>query len=126
MNQVIQAFFTKAFASLEAAELLGEQGFYGFAVSRAYYAMFYAAEALLYMRNLSFKSHSGVIAAFGKEFSKTKELDPKYHRYLMDAEDYRYQGDYAVGKEVTHSQYQESIIWAREFIAAAQSYLAKN
>lgn len=113
----------KAHSSLEAAELLGQQDYYGFTASRAYYAMFYAAEALLLERNLSYSSHSAVIAAFGKEFSKTKELDPKYHRYLMDAEDYRNQGDYAVGKEVTLSQYRDSIAWAKEFIAAAQTYL---
>lgn len=33
--------------SLEAAQSLIEQGFYDFAVSRAYYAKFYVAEALL-------------------------------------------------------------------------------
>ncbi len=63
MKNEIQALIEKAHASLEAAELLGQQGYYGFAASRAYYAMFYAAEALLLERNLSFSSHSAVIAA---------------------------------------------------------------
>ena len=36
-----------------------------FAASRAYYAMFYAAEALLQSRGLAFSKHSAVHAAFG-------------------------------------------------------------
>ncbi len=118
-NELMQ----KAYDSLKVAEMIGQQGYYGFAASRAYYAMFYAAEAMLLERGLTFSSHSAVIASFGKEFSKTKELDQKYHRYLIDAEDYRNQGDYGVGKEVTFSQYQDSINWAKEFIAAAKTYL---
>jgi uncharacterized protein (UPF0332 family) len=35
-----QALLAKAQRSLEAAQSLTEQGFYDFAVSRAYYAMF--------------------------------------------------------------------------------------
>lgn len=37
----------KAVRKLEAARTLCEHGFYGDAVSRAYYAMFFAARALL-------------------------------------------------------------------------------
>ena len=41
------AFMEKATTSLQAAKTLCEQRFYDYAVSRAYYAMFYAAEAML-------------------------------------------------------------------------------
>ena len=41
------ALITKAVDSVRAAELLARDGYYGFAVSRAYYAMFYIAEAML-------------------------------------------------------------------------------
>lgn len=39
------------------------QGFYDFAVSRAYYTMFYVAEALLDQEGLSFSSHAAIISA---------------------------------------------------------------
>lgn len=42
-----QALVDKARRSLEAAQSLIDQGFYDFAVSRAYYAMFCVAQALL-------------------------------------------------------------------------------
>ena len=55
--------------SLEAAKLLLERGYPAFASSRAYYAMFGAAEALLLSKELSFSKHSAVIAAFGQHFA---------------------------------------------------------
>jgi len=45
--------------------------------------MFYAVEALLLSRELSYSIHSGVIAAFAKEFVKTGTFDSRFHRYLL-------------------------------------------
>jgi len=46
--------------------------------------MFYAAEAVLLTRQLSFFSHRGVIAAFGEHFVKTaifpRELGREFNR----------------------------------------------
>jgi uncharacterized protein (UPF0332 family) len=41
-----------------------------------------------------------VISAFGREFSKPGLLDPKFHRWLIDAQDLRNIGDYGVGTRV--------------------------
>lgn len=48
------ALLHKADESLQAAQLLAGQNFHGFAVSRAYYAMYYIAEAFLLEKGLSF------------------------------------------------------------------------
>ena len=88
MNEQVYVLLEKARASLQASEILSREGYPDFVASRAYYAMFYAAEALLLARGLSFSSHSAVMAAFGKEFARTKTLDPKFHRYLVDAQDF--------------------------------------
>ena len=55
MNPEQQFLFQKAQRSLAAAQQLAQQSFYDFAVSRAYYAMFYVAEALLDHEGLSFR-----------------------------------------------------------------------
>ncbi|MEQ8225686.1 MAG: HEPN domain-containing protein [Candidatus Eremiobacterota bacterium] len=52
--------------SLSAAKLLLDGGYTGYAASRAYYAMFYIAEAFLEGEGMSFSKHSAVIANFGK------------------------------------------------------------
>ena len=87
MKPEVRALLHKARESVDAARLLGEKCYWDFAASRAYYAMFYTAEALLLEKGLSFSSHSAVIAAFGKEFAKSGALDPKLHRFLLDAQD---------------------------------------
>ena len=63
-----------------------------FAAGRAYYAMFYVAEALLYEHGLVFREHAAVHAAYGKEFARSGLLDPKFHRWLLTAVDARIQG----------------------------------
>lgn len=74
MKERFQIILDKAADSLEAARLLEEQGYYDFSASRAYYVMFYAAEALLLARGLSFSSHAATIANYGKEYSKTGDV----------------------------------------------------
>lgn len=94
MNPEIKALIQKAKRSRKAAANLFKDGDIDFSTSRAYYSLFYVASALLLSRGLSFSSHSGVIANFGKEFSKTRILNPKFHNYLIDAQDRRNIGDY--------------------------------
>ena len=126
MKEQTQAILEKAGESLDAARLLAAQDYLDFAASRAYYAMFYVAEALLLERGLSFSSHAAVIASYGKEFSKTKELDQKFHKYLIAAQDIRSQGDYGYGPGVSASHVQNALDWAAEFFEAAKAYLNRS
>ena len=102
--------------SLAAARLLQEQGYFGFAASRAYYTMFYVAEAALLEQNLAFSRHSGVIGAFGKHLVKTDKVHAKYHRYLIRGMEVRHSGDYGTGESVSEEECTEQIGRAREFL----------
>lgn len=55
------------------------------AVSRAYYAMFYAATAVLGSRGLWRSKHQGLIAALGEYLVKPGLIEPRYGRILHDA-----------------------------------------
>ena len=123
MNEQINLILDKAKESLNAATLLAEQGYLDFAASRSYYAMFYTSEGLLLSRDLSFSSHAAVIANIGREFSKTGELDPKFHKYLIAVQDLRSQGDYNYGPGVSKGDLQNALVWASEFLEAASAYL---
>ncbi len=123
MKAEAQALLAKARDSLQAGKLLSREGYSDFAASRAYYAMLYAARALLLERGLSFSKHTAVIGAFGKQFAKSGSLDVKYHRYLIDAQDFRNLGDYGVGPELTANQAKQVIQWAAEFLAMAQTQI---
>jgi len=106
----------KASRAIDAAQTLTEHGDLDFAAGRAYYAMFYAAEALLIQQNLSFRKHAGVHAAFGEHFAKTGSLAPKYHRWILDAFDKRLQGDYGFDATLAADDVIQMIDRAREFL----------
>jgi len=125
MKEHSSKLLDKALDSIEGAEGLLNMGKPEIAAGRAYYAMFYVAEALLYERDLQFSQHGQVIAAYGKEFAKTKELDPKFHRWLRAGFDTRISGDYDVDTGISEQIVAEMINEAREFLDAGKKYLTK-
>jgi uncharacterized protein (UPF0332 family) len=80
VKEASEKLMVKASRAIRAAEVLLREGDLDFAAGRAYYAMFYVAEALLYEKELQFRKHSGVHSAFGEHFAKTGLLDAKFHR----------------------------------------------
>ncbi len=125
MKEYTRKLLEKAIDAIEAAEILVEHDKSDVAAGRAYYAMFYIAEALLNEKGLRFSKHSGVHAAFGENFAKTKEMDAKFHRWLIDAFDKRLAGDYGVETDIEIDISTHMINQAREFFEAAQKYLGK-
>jgi uncharacterized protein (UPF0332 family) len=124
MKEVSKKLLDKAIDAIESAEILVDHEKAEMAVGRAYYAMFYIAEALLNEKGLKFSKHSGVHAAFGEHFAKTKELDAKFHRWLIDAFDKRLVGDYGVETDIEIDISVHLIHQAREFLEEAQKYLS--
>jgi uncharacterized protein (UPF0332 family) len=102
--------------SLRAAKILAGENLPDFAASRAYYAMFYIAEAFLVGENLSFSKHSAVISKFGELFARTGKIDPKFHRYLIDAEQIRLKGDYDRSERLTAEDAKLMIERTEEFL----------
>lgn len=80
--------------AVETGKLVMAHEDYITAVNRAYYAIFYAANALLATKGLERSKHSGVIAAFRQYFVKTGIIEPKYSRFFGAALDERHAGDY--------------------------------
>jgi len=113
----------KAERAVHAADALLAGGERDFAAGRAYYAMFYIAEALLNERDLGFSKHSAVHASFGEQFAKTGQLDPKFHRWLLDAFDKRLEGDYGTEITMKAEDVAAMLAQAREFLQAARQFL---
>jgi uncharacterized protein (UPF0332 family) len=125
MKSQTLAFLGKSERVLVAAKNLLADGDCEFAAGRAYYALFYAAQALLCERGLRFRKHSGVHSAFGEKLVKTGELDPKFHRWLLAAFEMRIIGDYGVEAEFTNEEVEETIERAEEFLRAARQLLER-
>ena len=84
----------RARRSLHSARNILDDGDHDFAVSRAYFAMFYAASATLRSENIRRAKHSGVIAAFGQYMVKTGRFPVEHHVALQTAFSSRGAGDY--------------------------------
>jgi len=123
MTQEQEDLIEKAKRSLQAAHLLLTNDLADFAASRAYYTMFYLAAAFLIGKGLKFSKHGSLIAAFGQHFVKTGEVDAKFHRYLIDAQDDRIIGDYTAKSVLTKTEVSAMISQAEEFLAFAQQQL---
>ena len=122
----ITALMKRAEKFLRSAEKLLSDGDFDSSVSRSYYAMLYAAEAVLLTKKLKFRSHRAVQAQFGKHFVKTGIFSVEMPRMLRDAYDLRLTGDYQYDVEVTQDQAAQSIAWAKKFVAEVRGYLEKG
>lgn len=117
------ALLEKARRSLDAARRLLEAGHPDFAADRAYYAIFYAAEALLAARDLRYSSHGAVHGAFGREFARTEELDPAFHRWLLNAFDLRQDAVYRTDRTPNRDDVEEVLSRGGAFVDSAEEYL---
>jgi uncharacterized protein (UPF0332 family) len=113
----------KAEDSLNAAKLMQQNGYYDFAASRAYYTMFYLAEAFLLEYGLAFSKRSAVIAAFGERFTKTGLVPAELHRYLTEGQESRNVGDHHFGSTLTGEEAALQITHAERFLEVARERL---
>jgi len=126
MTEEQTALLDKARESLRAAKVLAREGYHDFSVSRAYYTMFYLAKALLLAEGVERSKHSGVIAAFGEHLAKPDKVHPRFHRYLLDAEDNRVISDYQTSSGFSAAQVEETIQRAAEFVEMAIAFLGSR
>ena len=126
MKEVTRQFLEKAEEAIVAAQQLLTDDHAEFAAGRAYYSMFYVAEALLNEKGLRFRKHGGVHGAFGEHFAKTGVLDPKYHQWFLAAFEERITADYEVGESIETSKVETTIQQAQEFLQVVQQYLANQ
>jgi uncharacterized protein (UPF0332 family) len=119
----ITAYLERAEASIRAAKDLAVGGYYDFAASRAYYAAFYAATAVLLCEEFEFSKHSGVIAFIHREFVKTGRLDKRYGKDLNWLFELRGVGDYGVILHVSQEDAKKAIKVAEEFLRAIEALI---
>ena len=112
--------------SFQDAIILHDAGSLRGAANRAYYAMFYAALALLATRQLGTSKHSGVLALFDREFVKTGLLPRQLSKNLHLAFERRQVHDYGELTELDEATVDQMIADAQVFINSAKSFLTAN
>ena len=115
----------RAQTSINAAKDMIEKEYYDIAASRAYYAAFYAASALLLKEGIDTNKHSGVIASIHRLFVKEGKLDKEQGRNLQWLFDLRGVGDYGVSEHVSAGEAYKSVKVAEDFLKAVLKILGE-
>jgi uncharacterized protein (UPF0332 family) len=123
MKESTQQLILNAEETLQAADVLFKEEFLRDAVNRAYYAVFYVAEALLNEKDLRYSKHGTVHGAFAQHYVKTKIFDQKYHKLLTSSFRRRMLGDYDEVTRFSPEEVIEIIGQAGEFLQVAKKYL---
>lgn len=123
MTEEVRKLIERAEHALEVAEQLNKDGYPSDAASKAYYSMFYAAQALLRSEGIDVVKHSAVESAFGYYFVKAGRIDRKYHRMLLDARKVREIADYDIEEEIEESVASVKIEDGKAFLTAIREIL---
>ena len=115
-EEEIELLIERAKRRLEAAYYLFEEGFFEDAVSRAYYCMYFAAKALLLKRDITVKTHRGLLTKFGLEFVNEGVVEEYYGRALRIAEELREEADYSISREIRKEEAELIVKDAEKFL----------
>lgn len=124
-SQDIPELMQRARHTLDAAQMLLQKGFLPDAISRAYYAAFYAATALLHSEGITVSKHGAVIAQIGQHFAKPGRLPANLHRMLIDLFDERQTADYG-GEVFLQESVEISYENALSFVDQIEAYLVQK
>lgn len=113
---------TRRRRELEAARYLAKGGFHPQAVSRAYYAAFYAAEDALLALGETRSKHSGVLAAVEKLVVREGGADPDVGRLLRSLFRRRNEADYGA-TPASQAEADEATSDAERVIDVVESWL---
>lgn len=112
--------------TLESAELLLRAGKAADAVSRAYYAAFHYARALLLTLGEEPITHAGVEKLLHRHWVKTGELNAEVARRFSKLQKMRVDADYSADFVFTAGGAAEEVAVAREFVSEARVLLIRR
>jgi uncharacterized protein (UPF0332 family) len=113
----------RAEESLKAAEIMYDKKMLVFAMNRIYYSLFYAVQAVVILKDVSFSKHGQVKAFFNREFIKTGLMPISLGRIYNKAFEYRQKFDYVDFAEPDDDLVQSYLKDAAVFLDAIKKYL---
>jgi len=126
LKRNISKLIEKAERKLKVAKSLFSESYCEDALSRAYYSIFLATEALLLTKGLSAKTHSGLLSLFSEHFVKTGVIEEQYYRVIVKSKDLRENGDYDAFFEPTFEETEQVINDAKKFLDRIKEILGKS
>jgi uncharacterized protein len=111
---------------IKAAQLLAKNGNYRDAISRAYYAIYYAAKAFLLYHGQNPYSHKGVSVLFHKFCATHKKPDASFAKMLSVLQEARLDADYKEKVFLSKNDAQEAIDMAQSFLKEIRSLVKRK
>jgi uncharacterized protein (UPF0332 family) len=109
--------------SLESARILLAAAKHADAVSRAYYAAFHFARALLLTLPEEPRTHGGVERLLQRDFVRAGALDPETAKLFSRLQKFRQDADYTAEFVFTGPGAAEEVAAAERFVTAARALL---
>lgn len=119
----IELYLREAREMLSVAQATLQQQFFSTAVNRAYYAVFYAANAALASLGLARKKHTAVLAEFRKHFIKTGILGEFLSDFYGQLMDDRHAADYDLLFDLSEEEAIQNVKQARIFVEEIETWL---
>jgi len=94
--EIAKQLIRRSEEKLESARILLEKGRFDDSISRAYYAAFLAARALLHLLGSQPRTHRGIITMLGIKAVKEGLLPQRIGQYINELSEARETSDYAV------------------------------
>ncbi len=126
MSEIPGIYLARAEDELLDVKALLETQRYTAAVSRSYYAMFHAAQALLISKGIETYTHSWVSIQFHKTFIKSGTFSIEMGKSFTRILDRRIKSDYEIGFKATKEEAESSYKDAMNFIGQVKIYLEKK
>ncbi|MEO6845278.1 MAG: HEPN domain-containing protein [Ginsengibacter sp.] len=113
----------KAAQAIKEAKLLMENELNDTAMSRLYYAAFYAINALLAINGFNPKTHSGTKSIFNKEFILTGKIESRFSDFYSFLMAKRFEADYDDFVFIDEKKIQSVLEETEEFVAVINAMI---
>jgi hypothetical protein len=123
-RELVRGYLSKARDKARVARDLLGRGEWDDAVSRAYYAAFHAAQAVLLTEGQRGETHRGLITLFGLLLVKTGKFEKKWGKFLANLKDDRETSDYEALSWMDKETAARAVQEAESFLATVERYLA--
>lgn len=119
-----ELLLARADEALLASRTLLEKCLLADAISRAYYSMYYATQAVLYKNGLNAKSHSGTINIFSQEIVEKGKVPKELGRILNKAHALRQKSDYDASADFEMEEVEKIVDEAKYFVAQIREVIS--
>ena len=110
---------------LRTAKLAYDDGDWVSAINRAYYAIFYAANAALEIEGLERSKHSAVLSLFRETYVKTGKIEAEFSDIYGQAFESRNESDYERSAFPMEADAQDAVEKAQRFVTRIENFIGE-